>query len=64
MKKIIKVKTKNKKYDIVVESNYSLQNIVHNTKYSKIIILIDSKILFLLDQIKIKKNFHIISINY
>ena len=63
MKKIIKIKTLNKNYDIVVQEKSILPVILNEIKLKKkIFIIIDRKIFSLIKNLKINKNIHILKI--
>ena len=63
MKKIIKIKTLNKNYEIVIQKKSLLPAIFNEIKIGKkIFIIIDKKISYLIKDIKINQNIHIIKI--
>lgn len=63
MKKTLSVQSKNKNYNIIVENNSLLKYILMQESSQKIIIIIDSKLSFLLNKLKLNNNYHIIKIN-
>jgi len=64
MKKIIKIKIKTKNYNIIVENNSILDNLIRESKLGKkIFIIIDNKVKYLISDLPKKKNINIIKIN-
>ena len=64
MKKIIKIKTQNKDYSIIIEKNSIIPFIEHKSKSkNKIFIIVDNKIKKILKQFKSDKNIKIIEID-
>lgn len=64
MKKIIKIKIKTKNYNIIVENNSILHNLIRESKLGKkIFIIIDNKVKYLISDLPKKKNINIIKIN-
>ena len=56
MQKIINIKSKNKNYNIIVEKNSVLKNILNEVKINnKTIVLIDSKLINLYKKLKRKR---------
>ena len=62
MNKIYKIKTKSKNYIIIIENNSIVKNIIDESKKSKTIVIIDSKLNKISDKIKSLKNIHVIQI--
>ena len=63
MKKIIKIKSKNKNYAVIVEKNSALKFILNEVKINnKTILIIDSKLKKLYNKLRTKKNIHLIKI--
>ena len=64
MKKIIKIKTQTKQYNIIIEKKSIVSSIVEEKKNNKkIFILIDTKVFYLISKLKVDKNIYIIKIN-
>ena len=64
MKKIIKIRTTNKNYSVIVEKNSTIKHIINETKLvNKTVIIIDSKIFNLFKKLKSINNIHLIKIS-
>ena len=62
MKKIIKINTKIHNYEIIIEKNSILKELLKEEKKQKNFILIDKKLLSLIPQLNKNKNFNLITI--